>query len=90
MEITPKIISELAIFERMKMVNNTIGISVIRGATAIFTPSVLLCLRVSEMTRVNRGPGDIPAVSPNTAPIVRYVIVCVIMSYISLRALNNL
>ena len=90
MEIKPKTMSELAIFERMKMVNNTIGISVIKGATAIFTPSVLLCLRVSEMTRVNRGPGDIPAVSPKTAPMVRYVIVCVIKSYISLRSLSSL
>ena len=83
-------ISKLAILERMKMVSKTIGISVISGAIAIFTPSVLLCLRVSEMTRVNKGPGDIPAVSPNTAPIVRYVIVCDIKSYISLRALSSL
>ena len=52
------------------------GISVINGAMAIFKPSLLLCLRVSEMTMVNRGPGDIPAVSPKTAPIDRYVIVC--------------
>jgi hypothetical protein len=79
MEITPNIISELAIFERKKMVNSTIGISVINGARAIFTPSALLCLRVSDMTRVNRGPGEIPAVSPKTAPIVRYVIVCDIL-----------
>ena len=90
MEIIPNTKSELAIFERMKMVNNTIGISVINGATAIFIPSVLLCLRVSEMTRVNKGPGDIPAVSPNTAPMVRYVMVCDINPYVLLRVINNL
>ena len=90
MEIIPKTISELAIFDRMKMVNSTIGISVINGATAIFTPSVLLCLRVSEMTRVNSGPGDIPAVSPKTAPMARNVIVCIIKFYISLRSLSSL
>ncbi len=90
MEIIPKTISKLDILERRTMVNSTMGISVINGATAIFTPSLLLCFRVSEMTRVNRGPGDIPAVSPNTAPMVRYVIVCAIMSYISLRFLNCL
>jgi hypothetical protein len=86
----PSTISKLAIFERIKRVSSTMGISVINGAMAIFRPSLLLCLRVSEMTRVNRGPGDIPAVSPKTAPIVRYVIVCGIIPYVLLWVLDSL
>ena len=47
------------------------GRSVIKGATATLKPSFLLCLNVSDMTSVSRGPGDIPAVSPKKAPIVK-------------------
>ena len=44
------------------------GRSVINGASAIFTPAFVLCARVSEITRVIRGPGENPADRPNTVP----------------------
>ena len=47
-------------FFRMKTESNIIGISVKTGVLAIIIPSFLLCFKVSEMTKVNNGPGDIP------------------------------
>jgi hypothetical protein len=35
---------------------------------AITIPAFLFCLRVSETTKVNNGPGEIPAANPKTAP----------------------
>ena len=48
----------------------TIGVSVNRGARATLTPSRMPCLRVCEMTRVSMGPGDNPALSPRTIPLI--------------------
>ena len=46
----------------------TMGISVRIGAMAITIPALLFCLSVSETTKVNNGPGEIPAANPKTAP----------------------
>ena len=35
---------------------------------AIAIPAFLFCLSVSETTKVNNGPGEIPAANPKTAP----------------------
>jgi hypothetical protein len=56
---------------RIKTDSNIIGTSVNTGALAIIIPSFLLCFKVSEMTKVNNGPGDNPAARPNNAPEIR-------------------
>ena len=48
----------------------TIGVSVSRGARATLTPSRMPCFRVWEMTSVSMGPGDNPALSPRTIPVI--------------------
>jgi len=60
-------------FFRIKTDNNIIGTSVKTGALAIIIPSFLLCFKVSEITKVNNGPGDIPAARPRSAPDIRNV-----------------
>ena len=60
-------------FFKIKTDSNIIGTSVKTGALAIIIPSFLLCFKVSEMTRVNNGPGDIPAAIPSSAPESRNV-----------------
>ena len=60
-------------FFRMKTESSITGISVKTGVLAIIIPSFLLCFKVSEMTKVNNGPGDIPAARPNNAPEIRDV-----------------
>ena len=55
--------------EKIKYVIRIIGRSVMSGANAILMPSFLLCFKVSVMTSVSNGPGDIPAVSPKNAPM---------------------
>ena len=59
------------------MVTSIIGMSVNKGAIATLIPSFLLWVRVSDMTTVNKGPGDIPAVSPKTIPVIANVIISV-------------
>ena len=56
---------------RIKTDSNTIGISVKRGTIAVIIPSLLLRFNVSEMTNVNKGPGDIPATNPNNTPVIK-------------------
>jgi len=46
----------------------TTGMSVRTGAIAIAIPAFLFCLSVSETTKVNSGPGEMPAANPKTAP----------------------
>jgi len=58
---------------RIKTDSNIIGTSVKTGVLAIIIPSFLLCFKVSEMTKVNNGPGDSPAARPNNAPEIRNV-----------------
>jgi len=50
-----------------------IGRSVIRGESATFIPPPGPCFRDSLITRVSKGPGDIPAESPRVAPSMMYV-----------------
>lgn len=45
------------------------GKSVTSGASATLIPSFRLCLIDSAMTSVSKGPGEIPAVKPNIAPV---------------------
>jgi hypothetical protein len=58
--------------DKISEVKRIIGRSVISGATATLIPSFLLCLRVSVITSVSKGPGDIPALNPKKAPMIRY------------------
>ena len=51
--------------------SNTMGISVTSGALATSMPAFLSCFNVSEMTSVNKGPGNIPAANPNRIPEIR-------------------
>lgn len=53
-----------------------IGKSVISGAIAIKIPLSRLPLRVSEMTRDNKGPGAIPDARPNVIPYKIYSLMC--------------
>jgi len=48
----------------------TIGVSVSRGARATLTPSRMPCFKVWEITRVSMGPGDNPALSPKSTPVI--------------------
>jgi len=53
---------------------STIGISVKRGAMDTLMPSFMSCFSVSAITKVNRGPGERPALSPKTTPENKKVI----------------
>lgn len=53
----------------IRRVTKMIGRSVINGETATLIPALLLCLSVSVITSVSKGPGDIPAASPRNAPV---------------------
>ena len=70
-DIVPSTRLKLDSFAKTKTDSNTIGISVRIGALATNIPSFLLCLIVSEMTKVNKGPGDIPATNPNNIPEIK-------------------
>jgi hypothetical protein len=54
----------------MNKVTIIIGKSVIIGARATLTPDFISCRRVSDITRVRRGPGAKPADKPRTVPMV--------------------
>jgi hypothetical protein len=71
MDRIPSIRLKFANFDKTKMDNNTIGKSVRIGAHATIIPSFLLCFTVSEMTKVNKGPGNIPATNPNNIPEIK-------------------
>ena len=73
-EIAPRIKSKSDNFSKIKMLNITIGILDSKGDIAIFIPSLLLCNNVSDITKVNKGPGIIPADNPITAPEIINVI----------------
>jgi hypothetical protein len=66
MEITPSIELKFDNFVSIKIVISTMGTSVTRGAIATLNPSFLLYFRVSDITRVSKGPGEIPAANPKT------------------------
>lgn len=68
-EINPKMILICDSLDKIKIEIIIMGRSVIIGAAATFTPSFLLCSRVSEMTSVSNGPGDIPATRPKIKPV---------------------
>ena len=68
MDIVPSAKSASDNFVRIKTDAITIGISVRIGAMAIAIPAFLLCLSVSETTKVNNGPGEIPAANPKIDP----------------------
>lgn len=72
-EIRLSMMLKCDILEKIKEATTIIGRSVIKGATAIFIPSFLLCFNVSVITSVSSGPGEIPAVKPKKAPMVKNV-----------------
>lgn len=53
------------------MEKETIGKSDKSGTKAIFIPSFLLYFIVSVITKINNGPGDIPATNPNVIPVIK-------------------
>ena len=57
--------------ERIKTERKIIGMSVIAGAVATRIPSFLLCLMVSEITKVSKGPRNDRAAKPNSIPETR-------------------
>ncbi len=42
-----------------------------RGARETFTPALTPCCNVSDITRVNSGPGENPADMPRTIPDIK-------------------
>ena len=72
-DIIPKTVCCSDKRDRMRIVINTMGRSVIRGLVATLIPSLILCLRVSVITSVNKGPGTNP-LKPKTKPDIIYVI----------------
>ena len=70
-EIVPSINLKPESSERIKTERKIIGMSVTAGAVATSMPSFLLCLMVSEITKVKRGPGNNPAARPNSIPEIR-------------------
>jgi len=69
MEINPKMMVISESLDKIKIEIIMIGRSVIIGAAATRIPSFLLCSRVSEITSVSNGPGDIPAARPKIKPV---------------------
>jgi len=58
-------------FTNMNNITMIIGKSVMIGAKATLIPALILCRRVSEITRVRSGPGAKPADRPNIDPMVK-------------------
>jgi len=69
MEIPPKMPWKCVSFDKTYRVIRTMGKSVIIGARATLMPDFIPCCKVSEITRVNNGPGANPADKPSTVPM---------------------
>jgi len=67
-EITPKTILKLDSLANKNKVIKMIGKSVMRGARATLSPSLMLYLSVWDMTNARSGPGASPADRPRTMP----------------------
>ena len=70
-DIRPTIDSKWDSREKMIVVAKTIGISVISGAHATLIPSFMLYCSVSLITKINKGPGEIPALKPKIIPEIK-------------------
>jgi len=57
-----------ATLDNIASANRIIGDSEIRGEIATSIPSFFPFFKVSETTKVTRGPGDKPAARPKTIP----------------------
>ena len=75
MDNNPRMKSVFDMDCNMNMENKTIGRSVMNGTKAINIPFILFPFKGSEMIRVVKGPGAIPAARPNVMPYTRYSVV---------------
>jgi hypothetical protein len=75
--------------EKINIIPSTIGKSARSGAIATLIPSILPCLRLSEITRVNNGPGISPLLRPKTIPEMKKLISDVIVENTELLLLFN-